>query len=142
MAISTICSRGASGFAVHQFAIDCVPPTSISASRRSARCSSTLSSALAPGSCEMSTVTSAVTCSSIRFSTAVVSGSAASRNSMRHASRRSSTNAKKASRPMASRSAPDSSSTPTRAAPMRWVSSRELRAMRSAYSSCFEAKCS
>ena len=31
MAISTICWRGASGFEVHQFAIDCMPPTSISA---------------------------------------------------------------------------------------------------------------
>ena len=67
-AIATICSRGASGFDVHQFAIDCVPPTSISASSRRARRSSSLSSALAPGSCEMSTVTSAVTCSSIRLS--------------------------------------------------------------------------
>ena len=37
MAISTICSRGASGCRVHQFAIDCVPPTSISARSRSAR---------------------------------------------------------------------------------------------------------
>ena len=67
----------------------------------------------APGSCEMSTVTSAVTCSSIRSSTAADSGSEASRNSIRQASRRSSTNAKKASSPAASRSALDSTSSPT-----------------------------
>ena len=77
-------------------------------------------------------MTSAVTCSTMRSSTADVSGSAASRNSIRQASRRSSTNAKKASRPVASRSTVDSISTPDSAPATRWVSSRALRAIRSA----------
>ena len=88
-------ARGISWWSAHQLASDCTAPTSICASiwMPWRRAGSASPAARAPGSSAISAATSAVTCATIRPSSAATSGSVASRNSIRQATRWSSTKA-------------------------------------------------